>query len=63
MTTVIVGGADNTTPNRSAHCCLAVHASGGFLINGDFIFLLDAIHDRVRRQNSPPFQCASTVWH
>jgi hypothetical protein len=39
MTAVIVGLFKTTTPNHSAHCCLAVHASGRFSINGDFIFL------------------------
>jgi hypothetical protein len=39
MTAVIVGLFKTTTPNRSAHCCLTVHASGRFSINSDFIFL------------------------
>jgi hypothetical protein len=63
MTAVIVGLLKATAPNHSAYCCLAVHASGGFLINGDFIFFSNAIHDRVRSQNSPRFQRASSVWH
>jgi hypothetical protein len=61
MTAVIVGPPKTTTPNHSAHCCLTVHSIGGFLINCDFIFLLNAIHDRVSAQKSPPLQRPSAV--